>query len=246
MVLDHLKTAGVQQAHKEDRIAFTALTPWPGKLISAEGRYSDGEHERRAAILVGPEFGIVSRPDLVDAAREAADAGFDVVIACAFNFDARSAELDRIGRIPILKARMNPDLHMAGELKNTGAGNLFVVFGEPDIEIEPVGADQIRVKIKGVDVFKPQTGEIVSGSPDTIALWFIDTDYNEESFCSNTNGSSTTCSGSPKPSLTGSGSCRWTVRPMAVLRQLRPKPPTADADRWISASPTPSPIASLG
>jgi adenine-specific DNA-methyltransferase len=182
MVLENLKTSGVQQAHKEDRIVFTALTPWPGKLISVEGRYDDGTRERRAAILIGPEFGIVSRPDLVDAAREAADAGFDVVIACAFNFDARSAELDRIGRIPILKARMNPDLHMAGELKNTGAGNLFVVFGEPDIEIEPVGADQIRVKIKGVDVFKPKTGEIESGGSDTIALWFIDTDYNEESF----------------------------------------------------------------
>jgi adenine-specific DNA-methyltransferase len=182
MVLENLRTAGVQQAHKDDRITFTAVTPWPGKLISAEGCYSDGEHNRRAAILVGPEFGIVSRPDLVDAAREAADAGFDVVIACAFNFDARSAELDRIGRIPILKARMNPDLHMAGELKNTGAGNLFVVFGEPDIDIEPVGTDQVRVRIKGVDVFKPQTGEIESGGPDTIALWFIDTDYNQESF----------------------------------------------------------------
>jgi len=104
------------------------------------------------------------------------------VIACAFNFDAHSAELERIGRLPILKARMNPDLHMAGELKNTGSGNLFVVFGEPDIAIEPVGDKQIRVRIKGVDVFKPQTGEIESGGPDTIALWFIDTDYNEESF----------------------------------------------------------------
>ena len=192
MVLENLKTAGVQQAHKEDRITFTALTAWPGKLISAEGRYSGGDPstlrqpqgsgERRAAILVGPEFGIVSRPDLVDAAREAADARFDVVIACAFNFDARSAELDRIGRIPILKARMNPDLHMAGELKNTGAGNLFVVFGDPDIAIEPLQGDRIRVRIKGVDVFKPQTNEIESGGPDTIALWFIDTDYNEESF----------------------------------------------------------------
>jgi adenine-specific DNA-methyltransferase len=182
MVLENLKSAGVQQAHKEDRIAFTSLTPWPGRFISAEGCYSDGERDKRVAILVGPEFGIVSRPDLVDAAREAADAGFDAVIACAFNFDAHSAELDRIGRIPILKARMNPDLHMAGELKNTGAGNLFVVFGEPDIEIEPVGADEIQVKIKGVDVFRPQTGEIESGGPDTIALWFIDTDYNEESF----------------------------------------------------------------
>ena len=181
------RSDGRVEAPVLNRIAFTALNPWPGKLISAAGRYSDGDPttrsgERRAAILVGPEFGIVSRPDLVDAAREAADAGFDVVIACAFNFDARSAELDRIGRIPILKARMNPDLHMASELKNTGAGNLFVVFGEPDIAIDPVGGDQIQVKIKGVDVFKPQTGEIESGGPDTIALWFIDTDYNEESF----------------------------------------------------------------
>jgi adenine-specific DNA-methyltransferase len=182
MVLENLNAAGVHQAHKEDRITFAALTPWPGKLISAEGRYSDGEKERRAAILVGPEFGIVSRPDLVNAAREAADAGFDVVIACAFNFDVRSTELDRIGRIPILKARMNADLHMAGELKSTGAGNLFVVFGEPDIEIEEVDADQIQVKILGVDTFKPQTNEVESGGPDTIALWFIDTDYNEESF----------------------------------------------------------------
>jgi adenine-specific DNA-methyltransferase len=182
MVLDNLKTSGVQQAHKEDRITFTALTPWPGNLVCAEGRYLEGERERRAAIFLGPEFGTVARADLVEAAREAADARFDVVIACAFNFDAHSAELERIGRIPILKARMNPDLHMAGELKNTGSGNLFVIFGEPDIAIEPAGNDRIRVRIKGVDVFKPQTGEIESGGADTIALWFIDTDYNEESF----------------------------------------------------------------
>lgn len=43
MILDNLKTAGVQQAHKEGRIAFTALTPWPGELVVAEGRYLEGE-----------------------------------------------------------------------------------------------------------------------------------------------------------------------------------------------------------
>ena len=197
MVLENLQIAGVQQAHKEDRITFTSFAPWPGELIYAEARFLEGDQEarsaggttrtsngveRRAAIFVGPEFGTVARADLVAAAREAADARFDVVIACAFNFDAHSSELDRLGRIPILKARMNPDLHMADALKNTGSGNLFVVFGEPDIEIEPIGDDQIRVKIKGVDVFRPQTGEIESGGPDTIALWFIDTDYNEQSF----------------------------------------------------------------
>jgi adenine-specific DNA-methyltransferase len=182
MVLEHLRASGVQQAHKEDRIAFTALTGWPGELICAEGRYLEGERERRAGVFIGPEFGTVARPDLVAAAREAADAGLDVLIACAFNFDAHSAEFDRLGRVPVLKARMNPDLHMAGELKSTGSGNLFVVFGEPDIAIEAAGEGLIRVRIKGVDVFKPQTGEVASEGPEGIALWMIDTNYDEESF----------------------------------------------------------------
>lgn len=182
-VLENLKAAGVQQAHKEDRITFTSLTGWPGRFIAAEGRYMEGDTERKAGILIGPEFGTVSRPDLVAAAREAGDAGFDVLIACAFNFDAHSAEFDRLGRVPVLKARMNPDLHMGGDLKPTGSGNLFVVFGEPDIKIEDAGGGgQVRVKIRGVDIFHPATGEIESGGPDTIAAWFIDTDYNEESF----------------------------------------------------------------
>ena len=116
------------------------------------------------------------------AAREAADAGFDVLIACAFNYDAHANEIERLGRLPILKARMNPDLHMARDLKTTGNANLFVVFGEPDIRIEDAGDGLIRVKVFGVDVFKPQTGEVVSEDTDGIALWMLDTDYNEESF----------------------------------------------------------------
>lgn len=142
----------------------------------------EGEKERRAGIFVGPEFGTVSRPDLVAAAREAADAGFDVLIACAFNYDAHSSEFEKLGRIPILKARMNADLHMADDLKNTGKGNLFVIFGEPDIDVLEAEDDQIQVKINGVDVFHPKTGEIRSSGPDGIACWFIDTNYNEESF----------------------------------------------------------------
>jgi adenine-specific DNA-methyltransferase len=240
MILENLKAAGVQQAHKEDRITFTALTGWPGTYISAEGTFMEGDTQRRAGVFIGPEFGTVSRPDLVAAAREAGDAGFDVLIACAFNYDAHSSEFDKLGRIRVLKARMNPDLHMAADLKATGAGNLFVIFGEPDIrhvvggtsgcreEIErrhkrndaitqtvaslkhekddkskelaarlnaehaknlrfvasatalPEG--QVLVEIWGVDVFKPQTGEVQSESTDGIALWMLDTDYNEESF----------------------------------------------------------------
>ena len=182
MILDNLKAGGVQQAAKEDTIAFTSLTGWPGRLICAEGAFMEGEVQRRAGIFVGPEFGTVSRPDLVAAAREAGDAGFDVLIACAFNYDAHSSEFERLGRVPVLKARMNPDLHMGADLKATGAGNLFVVFGEPDIKIEDAGDGMIRVKVFGVDVFKPQTGEVISEGTDGIALWMLDTDYNEESF----------------------------------------------------------------
>jgi adenine-specific DNA-methyltransferase len=182
IILENLKTAGVQQAHKEDKIVFTSLVPWPGDLVCGEGLYDESTGEKRAAIFIGPEFGTVSRPDLVSAAREAGDAGFDVLIACAFNYDAHSSEFEKLGRIPVLKARMNADLHMAEDLKNTGKGNLFVIFGEPDIDILDAAEGQVCVKVNGVDVFHPNTGEVRSDGADGIACWFIDTDYNEESF----------------------------------------------------------------
>ena len=181
MILESLRTSGVQQAHKQDKIDFLALTPWPGRYICAEGSYQEGGTERRAGIFIGPEFGTVSRPDLVEAAREAGDADFDVLIACAFNFDAHSSEFDKLGRIPVLKARMNADLHMGGDLKNTGKGNLFVIFGEPDIDLIEEG-NSLRVRINGVDVFDPSTGDVRSDGADGIACWLLDTDYNGESF----------------------------------------------------------------
>jgi len=226
-ILENLKTAGVQQAHKADKLVFSSLTPWPGAFVCAEGRYADGDAqtqvdggapqdagesrrlktsafqssakrekamegfsrghtEKRAAIFIGPEYGTVSRNDLSAAAREAIEAGFDLLVACGFNFEAVATEFSRLGPLPILKARMNADLHMADDLKNTGKGNLFVVFGEPDIELLPVepehGADMLQVKIKGVDVFHPVTGEVRSDNADGIACWFIDTDYDEQSF----------------------------------------------------------------
>ena len=201
IILDNLRRSGVQQAHKEDRINFTSLLPWPGRFVCAEGKYAEGAAapsilsaskdddddgmagpEKRAGIFIGPEFGTVSRPDLVEAAREAAECGFDVLIACAFNYDAHTTEFESLGRVPVLKARMNADLHMAGELKNTGNGNLFVIFGEPDIDVLDAGDDCIQVRVNGVDVFHPNTGEVRSDGPEGIACWFVDTDYNQESF----------------------------------------------------------------
>ena len=179
-ILENLRKAGVQQSGKEDAIKFEDLKEWPGEWLCAEGIYMEGETERRAGIFIGPEYGTVQRADLVASAREAADAGFDIVIACAFNFDAHTAEFRKLGRVPVLHARMNPDLHMADDLR-AGGGNLFVVFGEPDIKLHEEG-DEVKVELFGVDIFKPATGEVVASEPDDIACWFIDTDYNEESF----------------------------------------------------------------
>lgn len=183
LILNNLEKSGVQQDKKSDRIKFDTLTPWPGSMIAAEGIYHEADGKRRrAAIHIGPEFGSVSRADLVDAAKEAADVGFDLLIACGFNYDAHSTEFTRLGKIPVLKARMNADLHMAQDLAATGSGNLFVVFGEPDIELRRTADEQLTVKVLGVDIFDPKTGKVRSDDVDGIACWFVDTDYNGESF----------------------------------------------------------------
>ena len=117
-ILDNLRTAGVQQARKDDRINFSSISGWPGgEYICAEGRYDRSNRVRRAGIMIGPEFGTVSRPDLAAAAKEALDFGFDALIACAFAYDAGASDFSKLGRLPVLKARMNADLHMATELK---------------------------------------------------------------------------------------------------------------------------------
>ena len=190
LMLDNLRTSGVQQAQKSGKIDFHAITGWPGEYICAEGVFTEGDGddavERRAGIFIGPEFGTVTRANLTGAAREAAEAGFDLLIACAFSYDAHATDIDKLGVINILKARMNADLHMADTLKEDSKGNLFVVFGEPDISVEDVGqdgdAEMISIKIHGVDIFNPATGQVQSDDTDGIACWFVDTDYDEESF----------------------------------------------------------------
>ena len=182
MILENLSISGIQQVYKEDRITFTSLVGWPGKYVCAEGRFMAGRKEMRAGILIGPKFGILSSVDLVAAAAEADDAGFDVLVACAFSYDAYATDLDKFGRMLVLKAYMNPDLHMGNDLKATSDANLFVLCGKPDIALETTNEGMIRVRIKGINIFKPQTGEIESGGTESIALWMIDTDYNEENF----------------------------------------------------------------
>lgn len=181
VILENLRTAGVQQTVKSDRIVFTHITPWAGNMVHAEGHFLENGKERRAAIMIGPEYGTLHRTDLMAAAREATEARFDILIACAFGYDAHASEVTKLGPLPIIKAKMNPDLHMAEDLRRDKNANLFMVIGEPDIKITEKGED-LTVTIRGMDVFVPATGEIRHGDTKDIAAWFIDTDYDEESF----------------------------------------------------------------
>ena len=183
MILENLKTAGVQQAHKEDRITFTVADAVARRSGLRRRPLPGRRHARSApASSSAPSSAPSQRADLVAAAREAGDAGFDVLIACAFNYDAHATEFNKLGRIPVLKARMNADLHMADDLKNTGKGNLFVIFGEPDIDISMPRRTARSGQGQRRRCLQPQTGEVGSDGADGIACWFIDTDYNEESF----------------------------------------------------------------
>ena len=186
MILENLKKAGVQNTRKSERLSFDRLDPYAGAWLHAAGEYTDADAKsRRVAVSIGPEHGTVGPQQVKEAAKEAVQGvGFDMLVVCGFAFDPHVAEeVKRYGSLTVLPTKMNPDLAMGDELlKKTGAGNLFMVFGEPDVEIKKQKNGQIVIGIKGVDVYDPTTGQIRSASTDDIACWFIDSNYNGESF----------------------------------------------------------------
>ena len=186
MVIDNLRKAGVQNTKKQERLVFERLDPYAGTWIQAAGEYIDADKKtRRVAVSIGPEHGTASPQHVKEAAKEAVQGvGFDLLVVCGFAFDPHvSEEATRYGKLNVLITHMNPDLAMGDELlKKTGAANLFMVFGEPDIDIDRDPDGNLIVQVNGVDVYDPQTGQIRSNSTDDIACWFIDTDYNGESF----------------------------------------------------------------
>lgn len=186
-MIDILRRTGVKQSKKADKIVFSSVTAWAGgRHIAAEGWTQAGENQKskRFAIAFGPEFGSVTRLDMKSATREAMEGGFDALLYCAFNFEAYVEEGsdNAFGKLKVLHARMNSDLHMATDLKDTGGGNPFIIFGEPDIEVTRLENDELIVTIKGVDVYDPKKDEVRSDNADDIDCWMLDTDYNEEAF----------------------------------------------------------------
>ncbi|MFZ0820643.1 MAG: site-specific DNA-methyltransferase [Candidatus Acidiferrales bacterium] len=185
MIIENLRKAGIQNTVKNERLKFDRLDSYAGVWIQAAGEYTEGGKRKRVAISIGPEHGTVGPDQVKEAAKEAVQGiGFDLLVVCGFAFDPHvSEETKRYGKLNVVVARMNPDLSMGDELlKKTGAGNLFMIFGEPDVEIKKSKDGKLTAEIKGVDVYDPTTGQIRSHSTDDIACWFIDTNYNGESF----------------------------------------------------------------
>jgi adenine-specific DNA-methyltransferase len=194
IIIENLRKAGVQNTRKNERLKFDTLEPFAGTWIHAVGEYEEKPETgnlkpewkmKRVAVCIGPEHGTVGPELIKEAAKEAVKGrGFDLLLICGFAFDPHvSEEVKRYGELTVLPVRMNSDLSMGDELlKKTGAGNLFTVFGEPDMEVKKTKDDRLTVTIKGLDIYDPTTGEIRSNSTDDIACWFIDTNYNEESF----------------------------------------------------------------
>jgi adenine-specific DNA-methyltransferase len=187
MILDNLRKAGVQNTRKNERLVFERLEPYAGSWVHARGEYVDADKKlKRVAVSIGPEHGTVGPLHIREAAKEAVQGlGHDLLIVCGFAFDPHvTEEAKRYGNLTVLVTRMNPDLAMGDDLlKKTGAGNLFMVFGEPDIEIQPVGTEgMVQVELKGLDIYDPTTGAVRSSSTEDVACWFVDTDYNGESF----------------------------------------------------------------
>ena len=187
IILENLHRAGVQNTKKGERLKFDTLDPYPGTWLQAAGTYREADGtEKRVAVSIGPEHGTVGPEQVKEAAKEAVQGlGYDLLIVCGFAFDPHTGEeAKRMGKLTVLPTRMNPDLAMGGDLlKKTGSGNLFMVFGEPDLEVLEQPDGTIAVRLRGVDVYDPTTGDVRSsdGTKD-IACWFIDTDYDGESF----------------------------------------------------------------
>jgi adenine-specific DNA-methyltransferase len=190
MILDNLRKAGAQNTNRDERLVFDRLEPYAGVWVHATGEYTDAAGEvRRVAVSIGPEHGTVGPEQVRNAAKEAVQGlGHDLLLVCGFAFDPHVAEeAKRYGRLTVLPTKMNPDLAMGDELlKKTGAGNLFMVFGEPDVEITRTDDGKVVVSIVGLDIYDPTTGAIRSSSAGNldydIAAWFIDTEYDGESF----------------------------------------------------------------
>ncbi|MBP7468182.1 MAG: site-specific DNA-methyltransferase [Thauera sp.] len=149
--------------------------------LHAVGHLDSGE---RVVVSFGPEHAALEQRQVANALNEAGNL-FPLpkmIVFCAFTFDPEAAkDIDALKGITALKAQMNTDL-LTEDLKKARASNQsFWLMGQPEVEVRTLKDGRFEVEVHGFDYFDTVKGELVSGGKRNIAMWALDTDYDERS-----------------------------------------------------------------
>lgn len=161
-IIENMLRSGIQTGDKGARVNFINLDILPGgPQIQAVGDYETAQGPKKAAVLIGPEFGSID-DDMIRESAEVAKKFADLLIVAGTGFEAGAfIESNRNENLQIMEVKINPDLSMGNLLKKTGIGNLFIAFGEPEIKIHS-NNEGFSVELLGVDVYDPVKGEVRS------------------------------------------------------------------------------------
>jgi adenine-specific DNA-methyltransferase len=186
-IFEHLKTAGIKNGDRNETAVFSRvdiINDAEGAL-HAEGWYDTAQGERKAYLVIGPQFGSVSKAAVnaaVKACSRRADADWLVILGFAFESDIDNRSVTRkIGSFEVTKARMHDDLMQEGLIKKDKKAASFVTIGEPDIGLIR-SASSVQIKIKGLDIYDPVKDEVKGRSVADISYWMLDDQYDGSSF----------------------------------------------------------------
>ena len=163
---------------------FAALDALEGSLLHAEGRWKGTE--RTVAVTFGPQHGPVTALQVSRCLRIASQRGYDELVFAGFSFDGAAQAAIQADADPVVRthlAHINPDVMMGDLLKDTPSAQLFTVFGLPRTTLEGPTDGKYTVTMEGVDIYDPGKDAVFSASADKVAAWFVDTDYDESTFC---------------------------------------------------------------
>ena len=182
---DELLKAGVR-AKASNVIEFIRVEPLSGtKFIQAEAETKE-DTPKKVLVVFGPEHAPLEQRMVENAWQEARSLKPDMLLFCAFQFDEEAAkDIDEltpeIAGMQLLKAQMNADLLTDDLRKKRSSNESFWLVGQPDIKVKKQKDGKAIVEVMGFDYYNPKTGNVESGGKKNIAMWLLDTDYDNRS-----------------------------------------------------------------